>query len=75
LHIVIQIIVLFACFGCVVINHQKERLSGKWTPGHFPYTCFFRDWENRNTSYPNPKFWVSEISDNDFSKTFSGKVF
>jgi hypothetical protein len=21
--IVIQIIVLFACFGCVVINHQK----------------------------------------------------
>jgi hypothetical protein len=24
LYIVIQIIVLFACFGCVVINHQKR---------------------------------------------------
>ena len=23
LHIFIQILVLFACFGCVVINHQK----------------------------------------------------
>jgi heme/copper-type cytochrome/quinol oxidase subunit 2 len=24
LHILIQILVLFACFGCVVINHQKK---------------------------------------------------
>jgi hypothetical protein len=23
LHIFIQILILFACFGCVVINHQK----------------------------------------------------
>jgi hypothetical protein len=23
LHIFIQMLVLFACFGCVVINHQK----------------------------------------------------
>ena len=35
LHIVIQIIVSFDCFGCVVINHQKGEIVRKMDPGPF----------------------------------------
>jgi hypothetical protein len=35
LHNVIQITVLFACFGCVVINHQKGGDCKENGPGPF----------------------------------------
>jgi hypothetical protein len=34
-HIFIQILVLFACFGCVVINHQKGGDCKEIDPGPF----------------------------------------
>jgi hypothetical protein len=35
LHIFIQILILFACFGCVVINHQKGEIVRKMDPRPF----------------------------------------
>jgi hypothetical protein len=35
LHIFIQMFVIFACFGCVVINHQKGEIVRKMDPGPF----------------------------------------
>jgi hypothetical protein len=35
LHIFIQMFVIFACFGCVVINHQKGGIVRKMDLGPF----------------------------------------
>jgi hypothetical protein len=35
LHIFIKIFVIFACFGCVVINHQKGEIVRKMVLGPF----------------------------------------
>jgi hypothetical protein len=35
LHIFIQIFIIFACFGCVVINHQKGEIVRKMDLGPF----------------------------------------
>jgi hypothetical protein len=35
LHIFIQMFVIFACFGCVVINHQKGEIVRKMDPEPF----------------------------------------
>jgi hypothetical protein len=34
LHIYNQMFMIFACFGCVVINHQKGEIVRKMDPGH-----------------------------------------
>jgi hypothetical protein len=35
LHILIKMFVIFACFGCVVINHQKGQIVRKMDLGPF----------------------------------------
>jgi hypothetical protein len=40
LHIFNQMFVIFACFGCVVINHQKEEIVRKMDPGPFGLIYF-----------------------------------
>jgi hypothetical protein len=34
LYIFIKMFVIFACFGCVVINHQKGKIVRKMDPTH-----------------------------------------
>jgi hypothetical protein len=40
LHIFIQMFVIFSCFGCVVINHQKGEIVKKMDPRSFGLMSF-----------------------------------